>query len=458
MNHHDDSDALQALRTDLGNARRLAGALRGRMAWVEGAGWYGWDGRRWAPWADAQAQETVGEELTRVLQDVAVLSDEEKDWKWAAESESASRIGAATRLLRGKVLVDVDDLDQHPLYLNVDNGTLNLETGALLEHTPGHWLTQVAPTRWSYTATCPRWTAFVDWMCCGDAGLATYLQEWAGYCLTGTVGLQCMAILHGSQGANGKSTFADVLMRVLGPDYAAPAPPGFFMRRHGDEHPTSLWMTRGRRLIVSSEVEDDARLDAPKLKSLTGEATQTARAMHRDFSSFTATAKYMLLTNPRPVFDGADQAVARRLHLVPCRAHMPEGDRDPGLAARLAVEEGPGILRWALDGFTRAWSAQRLNVAKVMLAELADYKADMDKLGLWLEECCERDAWGTVESSELYASYRAWVHDRGEKPLGHTSWANKMKERGYTPTRIRGTTRGWSGVALRHRAAWEPFS
>src|SRR5262245_32650990 len=41
------SGSAPRLRTDLGNAERLADRAEGRLLWVYGMGWLVWDGRRW---------------------------------------------------------------------------------------------------------------------------------------------------------------------------------------------------------------------------------------------------------------------------------------------------------------------------------------------------------------------------------------------------------------------------
>jgi putative DNA primase/helicase len=41
-------------------------------------------------------------------------------------------------------------------------------------------------------------------------------------------------------------------------------------------------------------------------------------------------------------------AIWRRIRLIPFEVIIPEGERDPNLAARLIVEELSGILAWAV--------------------------------------------------------------------------------------------------------------
>ena len=43
--------------------------------------------------------------------------------------------------------------------MNVENGTIDLRTGQLLEHNPDHLLTMQAPVRYDLTAPAPLWDA-----------------------------------------------------------------------------------------------------------------------------------------------------------------------------------------------------------------------------------------------------------------------------------------------------------
>lgn len=449
----DEPDRRTWMRTDAGNAERLA-YHRGRdLLWLDDEqAWLAWSGRRWQRASSTRVVD-VGIQVARLIYAEAHEDADDADAirKWAFESESVSRLRAMEFLARAKLaLPEGQELDAHPWLLNVENGTIDVRGYPLRPHDRRQRITQLAPVRYLEDATCPAWEQFIHWMCCGDNELMMYLQTWAGYCLSGDVGQQVICVLHGSTGGNGKSTFATVLRTMLGKDYAAPAPPGFLMRRSHDEHPTSLWSMRGRRLMIASEVDDDARIDAPRLKFLTGEDDLTARGMRQDFAEFRLTTKLMLLTNPRPVFDGADSALVRRFHLVPCDATLTREQRDPTLVGRLLAEK-EGILQWALRGAERLWEQGRLIPTTRMLSELDSYRTEMDSFGLWLEERCELAAPYSETSAALYASYTSFITERREGVLGKTRWGAKMRTHGGFEERRLGHqgSRGWGGVRLR---------
>ena len=82
------------------------------------------------------------------------------------------------------------------------------------------------------------WTAFLDRIMDGDAGLIGYLQRLAGYSLTGYTTEHSLAFFYGT-GANGKSVFIETMTGILA-DYATVAPAETFLESRSDKHPTDM--------------------------------------------------------------------------------------------------------------------------------------------------------------------------------------------------------------------------
>jgi putative DNA primase/helicase len=441
--------------TDLGNARRLALVWGGRLQWAPTWGWMHWSGQHWESLDDAQVIHRcvapMVDELTKqAFTAFADKADRKAALAWARKSEGASRLSAAASLVRGPLHSTDDAFNpaSSDWLLNVDNGTIDLRTGQLLRPSPEHGLVHLLPWQYNPHARCSRWREFIDWMTCHNHGVAGYLQRVAGYCLTADTGQQIMPILHGD-GANGKSVFGAVLRAILGPTLSAPGGQGLVVKTGRDDHLTQLWAMRGRRFILVSETERDARLDEERVKMLTGGDTIAAREVHQKMSSFRPTHKIMLLTNPRPQILGDDHAIWRRLHLVHCQATVADGDIDPDLLARLLREEAEGILAWCVEGAMQLHEDGRLRASSAMVEAVGVYREEQDTLGLWLEECCVLDTRSKTETELLYGNYRSWLSKRGQFAKSVKVWSEMMRRRGFEATRIgeRGI-RGWAGVRL----------
>ena len=160
-----------------------------------------------------------------------------------------------------------------------------------------------------------------------------FLQRYIGYCCTGLTTEHAFVFARGT-GANGKSTFINTIVRIFG-DYATVADMGTFIASNTERHPTDLAKLRGARLVVAQETQKGRRWDGTKIKALTGGDRLTARFMRQDFFDFVPTFKLFIAGNYKPRLDSVDEAMRRRLLLVPFTVQIPAAERDPELAEKL---------------------------------------------------------------------------------------------------------------------------
>ena len=229
---------------------------------------------------------------------------------------------------------------------------------------------------------------FLDTVTGGDADLQAYLQRMAGYCLTGVTTEHALFFLYGT-GANGKSVFVNTLTAIMG-DYATVAAMDMFMATHGDRHPTDMAGLRGARLVTAIETEQGSRWAESKLKALTGGDKITARFMRQDFFEFTPQFKLLIVGNHKPSIRNVDEAMKRRLHMVPFTVTIPPAKRDKRLPDRLLAERD-GILAWALQGCLE-WQRTGLRPPAAVMAATEDYFEAEDAIGRWIDERCVRGA------------------------------------------------------------------
>jgi putative DNA primase/helicase len=232
--------------------------------------------------------------------------------------------------------------------------TLDLTTGKAYPHRREDYCTKIAAVRAG--GECPLWHAFLDRVTAGNKELAAYLQRVAGYCMTGSTREHVMFFLYGT-GANGKSIFINTL-RAIWNDYATVAPMEMFCETRNERHPTDLAFLRGARLVIAHETERNQHWAETKIKSLTGGDPITARFMRQDPFTFTPQFKLMIAGNHKPSLRGVDEAIRRRMHLVPFTVTIPEAERDTELFEKLKAE-WPGILQGpsmdASNGSASAW-------------------------------------------------------------------------------------------------------
>jgi len=310
----------------------------------------------------------------------------------------------------------------------VANGTLDLRTGELRPPRREDLITKASPAGFDPAATCPQWLAFLDRIMQGNAELIGFLQRAAGYSLTGNTSERAFFICHGT-GANGKSTFLDVLKTLLG-DYATTTAAETIMLKRYNAIPSDVASLKGARLVVAIETEQGQALAEILVKSLTGGTDEiAARMMYKDWFSFRPTFKLWLGTNHRPEITGTDNAIWDRIRLIPFDVTIPAAEQDRGLAEKLKAELD-GILAWAVAGCLD-WQRGGLRPPELVKAATAEYRAEMDALAAFLDEICLVAKYASVTSTDLYKAYNDWAKATAEKPLTSKAFSARMKERGY---------------------------
>jgi putative DNA primase/helicase len=437
--------------TDLGNAERFVAQhgenVRYCYPWQK---WLVWTGARWERDDAGRVHRLAKESVRGIYQEAALSEDEDRRKalaKHATRSEAADKIKAMLELARSEIPVSPDELDADPWLLNCKNGTIDLRTGEALEHRREDLITKLAPAEYdpAKPAAAPAWGVFLERVLPGEE-LRAFVQRGVGYSATGATSEQCMFINHG-RGANGKSTFQEALAAALG-DYAMRAPTEMLLARRSDGVPNDVARLKGARFVSASETEEGRRLAESRIKDLTGQDTITARFMRAEFFDFEPTHKLWLSTNHKPEIRGTDNAIWRRIRLVPWGVAIPAPEQDKKLAEKLR-DELPGILAWVVRGCLQ-WRREGLQAPDEVRQATREYRSEMDVIGAFLSECCVLDGDQDVAAADLYRAYNEWCKDTGEAQVKQRRFGGQLAERGAFE-RYRGGKNGghrWRGLDL----------
>jgi putative DNA primase/helicase len=175
---------------------------------------------------------------------------------------------------------------------SLENGTIDLQKNEFREHRRKDMITKIAHVAYDGSADCPVWKQFVREVMDYKPELIEFLQRAAGWALAGDTSEQTMFILFGS-GTNGKSTFLNVLMKLLG-DYAIAASTETFMKKNRDQISNDIARLRGTRFVVTTEAEQGKRLSEPLIKQITGTDAMTARILYGEYFDFIPTFKIFI--------------------------------------------------------------------------------------------------------------------------------------------------------------------
>ncbi|WP_069625365.1 phage/plasmid primase, P4 family [Streptomyces niveus] len=408
-------------RTDDGNALRLVDEHDLDIRYVPQRGkWLRWDGHRWA-WDDAGEVREMCRTIARAL------PNGEGEAKHRARSLSTAGISAMVAMAQTdpRIVAHAGQLDAHRMLLNTPAGAVDLTTGATIPPDPAQMHTRSTTVAPEPDLATPKWDKFLAQTFGGDNELLRYVQRMAGYSASGSVKWHILPFLHGG-GGNGKGVFLNVLRNLLG-DYAATAPNSFLMAG-AQRHETEIARLHGLRLVIASEVNQEAKFDEAKVKELTGGDGLTARFMRQDHFTFEPTHKLWLMGNHQPRVSAGGKSFWRRLRLMPFTRTPDEVIEDLDLI--LISEEGPGILAWVIAGAVDVF-ANGLRDPDSVKAATAQYAAEEDALARFLEEGCSVGGGSQVRTvTEVFRSaYEKWCRGEGEDPMPSRQLGRELKDR-----------------------------
>ena len=444
-----------------GDAALVVRLFKGRLCFDHASqDWYKWTGHHWERDALEERYNAIGEviSLYRAEADcqgkqAGDAAEQEGGRKKDAEGRRAALLGRCRELHRRRKKDDVlflaargaDGLgttgkkwDSDPWLLGLANGVMDLRTGELRPGRPEDFIRTASPVEWKgLEALAPAWEKFLESVFAGNFDLIFYLQRLFGYALTGLTLEHILLVLWGELGRNGKSTLLEVLGAVLG-RLAGPIEAEMLLesgrvRSSAGPSPDMLSL-RGKRLVWASESDEGRKLNAGRIKSLTGGDTLTARGMYAKWpEEFQPSHLLCLLTNHRPRVDADDFALWQRLRLIPFNVRFVdnpeegknEARKDPDLKAKL-LAEAPGILAWLVQGCLE-WQLHRLGEPPAaVVAATSEYQEAEDLLNPFIQPECLTGPGMQVQVGHLYEKYKAWALTGGLHPLSLPRFSEKM--------------------------------
>jgi P4 family phage/plasmid primase-like protien len=437
--------------SDLGNAQRLAALHGENLRYCHHWGkWLIWNGQLWMPDDSGQIVRFAKDTVQNIYSEAAELPEENARTtmvKHALQSEAAKRIKWLVELAQSEpgIPVSIEKLDANPWLLSCRNGVVDLRSGKLLPHDRANLCTKQATVEFNPEVKCPTWKAFLNRIMGGNIHLIRFLQRAVGYSLTGMNTEQVLFILYGT-GANGKSTFVETVRSLLG-DYAQQSEfETFLVRKNGGGPRNDIARLKGARFVSAVEGEQGCRLSESIIKQVTGGDKIAARFLYQEHFEFTPEFKLFLASNHKPRIVGTNEAIWRRIRLIPFAVTIPRNERDPQLLDKLR-RELPGILAWAVRG-CRKWQEKGLGEPTEVAEATSEYRLEEDFLAAFLADKCILDTTASVPAGSLYKAYESWCADNGEEAVPQKVFGGELGSRGFSPSKKHGR-RCRKGLRLR---------
>ena len=425
--------------TDRGNSLRFARIFKGKLLYCSNLkSWLKCSEGRWERDESNQVMKMADVCIQSIYGEAAKAETPEERKAIVAhgrKTEALVRIKAMVEGATFRMPVNVNELDQNPFLFNVLNGTIDLRTGGLRQHNPNDLITKMAPVVYDPDATCPRFKTFLAEIFpdelrlgIGNTEVVGFVQKFLGYSLTGDCREQVMGIAWGT-GANGKSTLFSVFQEMLG-DYATTTPSETLLCKKNEGIPNDVARLRGARFVLASETPEGRKMNVGLIKQMTGQDLLTARFLHCEFFAFMPTFKLLMLTNHKPEASGEDDAIWRRIRLIPFLEKFDGATKDDMLGEKLR-QEWPGILRWCVEGCLR-WQKEGLKPPMEVVKATTEYRSENDIFSEWLNErgCVESNA--KTSTGKLFRDFTEWMAENGERRLfSQKKFGQTLKAKGF---------------------------
>lgn len=294
---------------------------------------------------------------------------------------------------------------------NFDNGVFSIADNKLFPHDKKYPFRHVLPCSFSDTATAPAFIKFLSEVTQGHQELIDVLQEYMGYVIAGGNCDQQKGLILLGKGANGKSTFVNVLRALAGSSASNLSAKDLLDDRK------RLGVV-GKILNIAEENSRDSFNDTSVLKNMIGGGVTWAKQLYSQPFEFRNRAKMIFLCNDLPRNYDTSDGFFRRLIIVPfnARFNAAAGNVDKKIDQKLEAEL-PGIFNFALEGYKRLVLNDGFTESQLATQALDEYSYASDNVKSWLRD--EITISGNEEvktlKESIYESYTAYCEKNGVK-------------------------------------------
>ncbi len=394
-----------------------------------------------------QAKENLDE--ATLTEDKQVIKDA-KDLMTKANAFRSDRGHRACLSAFGrqpKVATSSDAFDADVNLICLDNGTLDLSTMTLREHSPQDMLTLRVPVVYDAQAQCGEFEKTIL-ECLPDPAVRAYFKRAVGYAFTGSPTAGAWFALNGDTGC-GKSTVMNIILAAFGGHGRTAAQNTFVKRQDGSRAANDLNDIRNARIVAVMETAEGQQFNEALLKAYSGGDEMNSHGLYQENGVWKNRGVLFMLTNHPPRLSADDNANWRRIKMINFPNSQYDGIKtpDPDLANRIIRNELSGVLNWILEGVAE-YREHGLGDPDQIVEAVKAHRVESDTVSQFLSEGTQ-DGYVTVApeqsiaSTQLYLIYTNWCSDFGIKPLGAQRFGMRLSALKY------GQRKGAQGIRLR---------
>ena len=414
--------------------------------------WLIYDGKGWRSNTDSSMERLALTTVESIKKENPGIHGENALTSFVKKSRKVNHIKKILEAASWKEEIQFNgaDVDNDPMLIGALNGVVDLETGEIIQNSQEYLITKRVNASFDEEAECPNWDRFLNRITGEDQKMIEYLNLLTSYFLTGKTNEHTLFIIHGP-GANGKTTWVECIQDIMG-EYASQMPVESLSYTKSNAIDDNLARTRGSRLTVTSEIKKGARLNEPLIKQLTGGERVTARQMFKGSTEYKPTAKFVMVVNDLPEITGSDDAMARRMQVIPFAQVIQPDEEDKFLSDKLKGEYDAIFTRAVL--MCPEWLKYGLASPKSIVEASSNYVQSKDVFKQWKNECLRVDVVSKdfTGSIKLLESHKTWCNEHLLNAIDVNTFHSRMKECTGNSSTTKAVAsvrvRGYKGVKL----------
>jgi len=344
--------------------------------------------------------------------------------------------------------ISPQDLDADCFALNTPDATYDLRQGmaGAREHSPEDFITKITPVTPGQKGQ-KIWQDCLELIFQGDRELIEYVQMICGLAAIGKVYVEALIIAYGD-GRNGKSTFWNVISRVLGLYSGNISADTLTVGCRRNIKP-EMAEVKGKRLLIAAEMQEGARLNDSMVKQLCSTDEVFAEKKYKDPFSFKPCHTLVLYTNHLPRVSASDDGIWRRLIVIPFNTKITGKSDIKNYSEYLYDNAGESILAWVIEGARKVIELEyQIPLPQCVQDAIGNYRNRNDWFGHFMEDKCDIGDEYKESSSALYHAYRNYCIETNEYVRSTADFYFALENAGYERI-VQNRKRYFTGLRIR---------
>lgn len=306
------------------------------------------------------------------------------------------------------------------------NGIYDLSTGQMMQFSPDIVITNMIPWNFNPAGYSELADSVLDRISCHDKEIRMLLEECIGYCFFRHNELSKSFILTG-EGANGKSTYLDMVTHVLGLQNVSSLDLNELSERF------SVTTMVGKLANIGDDISDEFLQGnaISQFKKIVSGNSVKAENKGQDAFFFKPTVKLLFSANEIPrMRNRGFGAIKRRLVIVPFNAHFTKDDPDydAGITWKLKTQEtAEYLIQLGIQGLNRVLIQKGFTESQKVKDEVDQFERDNNPVLSFLEEVPENEIIGQ-ETKTVYARYDTFCTDNGFSRIAMQTFTKEIKK------------------------------